>query len=122
MVETPAPLHASHRIDRTGESDEDRQNEKRIGVDYREPGDQQCKPEAKENQENSTEKRSPARIEKARLHAILTNVTLNSMLPFSYFGAAGAIASAGTAAGEAAAGRVTGGSLLTSAVATSTTP
>jgi hypothetical protein len=37
MVEAPTPLHASHRIDGTGESDEDRQHEKRIGVDHREP-------------------------------------------------------------------------------------
>lgn len=66
MVETPAPLHASNRIRGTGCCDQDRQNEKRIGMNYREPRDQQRKAEAQENQQNSTEKRSLARIEKAR--------------------------------------------------------
>ena len=66
MVETPASLHASRRIDRAGDRGEDWQNEKRIGVDDRKPGDQQRKAKAQKNQQNSTEKRSPARIEKAR--------------------------------------------------------
>lgn len=66
MVETPAPLHASDSIHGTGGCDEDRQNEKRISVDHGEPRDQQREAEAQENQQNSTEKGSPARIEKAR--------------------------------------------------------
>jgi hypothetical protein len=66
MVETPASLHAPHSIDCARDGEKKGQNEKRIGMDDREPGDQQREPEAQEDQQNSTEKRSPARIEKAR--------------------------------------------------------
>ena len=66
MVETPAPLHASHRIDRAGDGEKSGQNENGIRVDDWEPGDHQRKAKAQEDQQNSTEKRSPARIEVAR--------------------------------------------------------
>lgn len=66
MVEAPASLHASDRIQRAPSRGEDRQDEQRIGVDDREAGDQQRKAEAQKNQKNSTEEGSPARVEKAR--------------------------------------------------------
>jgi len=66
MVEAPASLHAPHSINRAGDGKKNRQNENGIRVDDREPGDQQRRAEAQKNQQNSTEKRSPARIEKAR--------------------------------------------------------
>ena len=66
VVKAPAPLHASDRIDCAGDRGQYGQNEKRIGVDDREPGDPQREAKAQKNQQNSTEKRSPARIEKAR--------------------------------------------------------
>ena len=66
MIETPSPLHAPYRINRAPGCENHWQNENRIGVDDRESRGQQRKAKAQENQQNSTEKRSPARIEKAR--------------------------------------------------------
>lgn len=124
VVKAPAPLHASDSVDGTGEGDERGQNEKWIGTDDGEAGDQKRKPQAQKNQHNATGERPLARVENARGHAILINVTTNSM-PLGYFGPAGTVASAGLVAGAPAApgaGATTGGRPFTSEVATSTAP
>lgn len=80
MVKAPAPLHAADGVDGSGNGDERRQNQKRIGVDNGEAGDQKRKAQAQKNQQNATGEGPLARVENARGHAILINVTTNSML------------------------------------------
>ena len=124
VIEAPAPLHATNRVDGAGKSDKTGQNEKGIWMDNGEAGDQKRESQAQKNQQNATEEGSLARVENARGHAILINVTTNSM-PLDYLGAAGVVASAGVVAGAAAApgtGVASGLRPFTSEVATSTAP
>jgi hypothetical protein len=66
VVKAPSPLHASDSVYGSGKSNEGGQDKKRVGVDDREAGDQHSEAKAQENQQNSTDEGSPARVEKAR--------------------------------------------------------
>ena len=79
VIEAPAPLHATNRVDGAGKGDKTGQNEQGIWMDNGEAGDQKREAQAQKNQQNATEEGSLARVENARWHAILINVTPNSM-------------------------------------------
>lgn len=66
VVEAPTSLHATNGVRSACECDESGQNEKGVGVDDREAGDQQREAKAEKNQQNAADEGSPARVEKAR--------------------------------------------------------
>jgi hypothetical protein len=71
VIEAPAPLHATNRVDGAGKSDKTGQNEQGIWMDNGEAGDQKREAQAQKNQQNATEEGPLARVENARWHAIL---------------------------------------------------
>jgi hypothetical protein len=131
MIEAPSTLHAADGVDGSSEGDEGWYDEKGIGADGGKARDQEREAKAENYQQNAARKRSAARIEKARRHAIPLKFTDYSMLleflatAGDYWGAAELLA--GVAAGEAGGadgdgGAVGGWRFFTSEVATSTAP
>jgi hypothetical protein len=71
VIEAPATLHATDGVRRAGGGGEGGENEERCGMDLREAGEEDGCEQTGQDEQNSAEEGSLARIEKTGEHTVL---------------------------------------------------